>query len=130
MSLRKHTNDDIEALSKKTQGFSELTVIEIHECEQSLAKQLKNACNKHGKEVDLLTSAKLLHQLGKVYHQKGPDMISLIQSAALYNAAIARHQDFVEAKQDLQNLCRYILQESGAENINADLILQSKTVKK
>ena len=104
--------------------------------ESKLANQLKENCDKQGKECDPLKSAPIFHQLGKIYYQRGKqecDIISIIQSAALYNAAIVRWQDQSKERQkvedDLKELCDYILVQSEAQNQSADLIKQASKVK-
>ena len=75
----------------------------------------------------------MLHQLGQVYYLRGKrdsDPICLIQSAGLYNAAIARSPNNQQKiKQDLKQLCKFILGKAKANNQNADLIKQAKKVK-
>ena len=57
-------------------------------------------------------------------------MISLIKSATLYNAAIARSPDNVDViKNDLKQLCNKVLRIAKAKDLNADLIKISKQVK-
>ena len=118
----------------------------LNDEEHQLAEQLKETCNAKGVELDPSNSAKLLHKLGKIYHkrghskvERGPEMISLIRSAALYNAAIARSPDNAEEiKQDLQQLCDDILvnadhakttHKAKAEQNHANLIEYSKPIK-
>ena len=105
----------------------------IQRTEIELASQLKQICNPNGQEIDSAKSIPILHQLGKLYYLKGkqgPDLVCLIQSAALYNAAIARSaKNAVEIEQDLCQLCDYVLVQSGAQNQNTDLKNQSKSVK-
>ena len=104
--------------------------------EQSLAEKLKKICDKSGKELHPAKSAPILHKLGRIYHekgQKGPDKISMIQSATLYNAAILRSSNNEMLKQkiqkDLLSLCRLILKEAKANNKSSDLVEQSNKVK-
>ena len=105
----------------------------IQRTENELASQLKQICNPNGQEIDSAKSIPILHQLGKLYYMKGKqglDLVCLIQSAALYNAAIARSaKNAVEIEQDLCQLCDYVLVQSGAQNQNTDLKNQSKSVK-
>ena len=75
-------------------------------------------------------SAKLFHQLGIVYRNKSPDMMSLIKSAALMNAAIVRQpNNSKEIKADLTELCKHILTVSNASNKHANLIEKANEVK-
>ena len=71
--------------------------------------------------------------MGKVYYLRGKrdsDPICLIQSAGLYNAAIARSPNNQQKiKQDLKHLCKFIFSKARATNQNADLIEQANTVK-
>ena len=76
-------------------------------------------------------SAKLFHELGIVYRNKSPDMMSLIKSAALMNAAIVRQPDnSKEIKADLTELCKHVLTVSNASNKRANLIKKANYVKK
>ena len=102
--------------------------------EKRLVNQLKHVCNQKGQEINVKESKQILHQLGKVYYLKNqhePDLIGLIQSTALYNAAIARStNNEQEIENDLNQLCKYVLVKSGAQNQNADLTEHAKHVKK
>ena len=102
--------------------------------EKRLVNQLKHVCNQKGQEINIEKSKQILHQLGKVYYLKSqhePDLIGLIQSTALYNAAIARSSNNEqEIENDLNQLCKYVLVKSGARNQNADLTEHAKHVKK
>ena len=108
-------------------------VVDIKQQEQRLIKNLKQICDKSGREIDQLKSAPILHQLGKVYYLRGKrdsDPICLIQSAGLYNAALVRSPNNQhEIKQDLEQLCKFILSKAGAKHQNADLIKQANIVK-
>ena len=86
---------------------------------------------KHGKEIYPEQSAKIFHKLGLLYCNQTSDMIELIQCATLYNVAIARSPDNVNAiKNDLKKLCNQVLILANAENLKDDLITASKPVKK
>ena len=106
---------------------------DFHDVENRLVYQLKQVCDQKGREVDVAKSERILHQLGKVYSlrgQQGSDLLNLIQSAALYNAAIARSTNNAqEIESDLSQLCKYVLVKSRALNQNADLIEHAKHVK-
>ena len=108
-------------------------VVDIKSLEQNLIKNLKQICDKNGREVDQLKSASILHQLGKVYHLRGKrdsDPICLIQSAGLYNAALVRSPNNQhEILQDLKQLCEFVLSKAEAKYQNADLIKQANIVK-
>jgi len=58
--------------------------------ENKLCLELRKYCDLKGEEANLQQLAILLNKLGMLYMQKSPDKISLIQSAALLNAAIVR----------------------------------------
>ena len=78
--------------------------------EHELASKLKQICDENGKEQHSKESARILHQLGRVHQKRAPDKFSLIKSAALYNAAIARAPDNMkEIQHDLNQLCKQIL---------------------
>ena len=101
-----------------------------NERESQLATQLKLICDRNGKELDFKKSAPIFHELGNEYQRKTPDMFSLIKSAALYNAAIARSPDNVkEIENDLNHLCKHILQAANAKHKDADLVAKSKQLK-
>ena len=106
---------------------------EIDDTEKRFVSEFRQVCNQNGREINPEKSAPILYQLGKVYYIKakqGPDLICLIQSAALYNAAIARSTKVTQkVEEDLHQLCRYVLDQSGARNKNADLINYAKHVK-
>ena len=92
-------------------------------------RQLKDVY-RHEKEIHPKQSAKIFHKLGQLYSKQTPDMIKLIQSAALYNAAIARSPNNVDViENDLKQLCNQILELANAKNLNANLITASKQVK-
>ena len=92
--------------------------------------QLLKQVYRHGKEIFPKQSAKIFHKLGQLYCKQIPDMIKLIQTAALYNAAIARSPDNVDAiENDLKQLCNKVLESANAKTLNADLITASKQVK-
>ena len=85
---------------------------------------------RNGKEICPKQSAKIFHKLGQLYCKQTPDMIKLIQCAALYNAAIARSPDNVDAiRNDLKILCNQVLRLANAKTLNANLITASKQVK-
>ena len=115
-----------EVLSKNTVDT------DCGEKEKYLAVQLRKICDQNGKEFNSAKSAPLLHELGRIYHEKGRtghDKISMIQSAALYNAAILRSSNNETLKQtiqkDLFSLCRLILIEARANNQSSDLVEHS-----
>ena len=107
---------------------------DFHDEEKRLMNQLKQVCDDKGQEINVAKSKQILYQLGKLYYVKSkqtPEIITLIQSAALYNAAIARStSNAQEIEHDLKQLCKYVLAKSGAQNQHADLINRAKQVKK
>ena len=110
--------------------------LDCGEKEKNFADKLRKICDQNGEELYPAKSAPLLHELGRIYHekgQKGHDKISMIQSAALYNAAILRSSNNETLKQtiqkDLLSLCRLILIEARANNQSSDLVEQSNKVK-
>ena len=117
---------------------SSKTVVDLNcgEKEKNLAEKLRKICDRNGKELNPDKSAPILHELGRIYHDKGqksPDKIAIIQSAALYNAAILRSSKNETLKQkiqkDLLSLCRLILKKAKANNKSSDLVEQSNKVK-
>ena len=107
---------------------------DFHDNEKRLMNQLKQICDNKGQELNVAKSKQIFYQLGKFYYLKNkqtPELITLIQSAALYNAAIARSTNNAqEIEHDLQQLCKYVLVKSGAQDQHADLINCAKHVKK
>ena len=101
--------------------------------EKELAQKLKLLCDENGKETNPTGSAVLLHQLGRVYHERGKQdddkMICWIQSAALFNAALIRTEYISEIQKDLKQLCNDILIAADANDKSVDLIDQSIHVK-
>ena len=94
-----------------------------------LVQQLKKIYQDK-KEIFPKQSAEIFHKLGQLYCKQTSDMIKLIQSAALYNAAIARSPDNVDViKNDLKQLCNKVLELANAKNLNSNLITASKQVK-
>ena len=104
--------------------------------EEMLTNKLKGLCDhkenqKELKETNPKKAAKVIHQLGRLYRSKSRDKISLIRSAILFNAALARNPDNVaDVEADLRELCEHVLVLAGARQKQADLINQSKIVRK
>ena len=123
----------LENESKKC-FLDELTAKELH-----LALELKEElCDQSGKEIEPKKSAPLFHELGKLYQTKTriyckSKKLSLIKSAALFNAAIVRlesaFEDAESVRKDLQKLSTEILLKADATNKNADLIGKAHSVK-
>jgi len=95
--------------------------------EKRLQLKLQKACDSKGTEIDLQESASTLNELGLLYRTKSPDKISLIQSAALLNAAIVRQLSNQRFHDDLVDLCNHILACANAEKSDATLIEISKS---
>ena len=108
--------------------------VDIEAEEKKLVQKLKLVCDKNGKETNPTESASILHQLGRVYHQRGKQdgdkMICWIQGAALFNAALVRTKNLSEFQKDLQHLCCDILVAAHAKNKQVDMIKESIKVKK
>ena len=118
--------ETVELKLKRT----DLTNAELDEIEKDLAQELKTLCDENGKETNVQASAELLHQLGQVYQRRSPDMFSIIRSAALYNAALARNPPNKQTVlSDLEYLCSHILSLAGARNNAAQLITQANRIK-
>ena len=98
---------------------------------KALSLELKSVCNDKGFEIDFAKSAEIIHKLGLVYFQRSSSKISLIQSVGLLNSAIARKPKNISLiKQDLFEVCQFVLQQAKAQNTNADLIQKANSVKK
>ena len=97
--------------------------------ETQLQQQLKKVCNKKGRELNLTRSSEIFNKLGLLYKTKSPDKISLIQSAALLNAAIIRQPDNQKFQDDLYDLCLHVLNCANAEQNVANLVEVAKHVK-
>ncbi|XP_078490192.1 uncharacterized protein LOC144746833 [Ciona intestinalis] len=98
--------------------------------EDRLVEQLKLACDKDNKEIDLKKSSQALHGMAKLYaanteHEK----LNYIRSAALFNAAIIRNKENNETKRGLNNLCNTVLTVAKAKIKDENLVNFSKLVK-
>nr|XP_026692108.1 uncharacterized protein LOC113474585 [Ciona intestinalis] len=113
--------------------------MEIHhpdrseKCEEEarLVEQLKLACDKDNKEVDLKKSSQAFHGMAKLYaanteHEK----LNYIRSAALFNAAIIRDKGNTEIKKNLDNLCSTVLNAAKAKIEDENLVQFSIEVKR
>ena len=105
-----------------------MDVFEIKEKE--LENQLKSVCDDNGRELDAEKSTSILNNLGLLYKSRSPDKISLIQSAALLNAAITRQPDEEKHAEDLNDLCKHVLECADAKLKHADLVGIAKIVEK
>ena len=74
---------------------------ELEDKENELSNKLQKLCDMHKKETDAQASTLLLHELGRIYHERSKNtkcfaenptqtIVNLIGSAALYNAAEVR----------------------------------------
>ena len=103
----------------------------LAEEERLLVLQLKDICDENGKETDPSKSVPIFQELGKLYQSKKAK-ISLIKSAALYNASLVRAlnvKNKANIKKDLQQLCSEILHQAKAKDKNADLIEKANLIK-
>ena len=96
--------------------------------ETELQQQLKQVCSERGRELNRTKSAEIFNKLGLLYKTKSPDKISLIQSAALLNAAIIRQPDNQKFQRDLSDLCKHVLRQARAEQVLANLVNIAKGV--
>ena len=97
--------------------------------ETELQQQLQQICSRRGRELNPTKSAEIFNKLGLLYKTKSPDKISLIQSAALLNAAIIRQPDNQKFQDNLLDHCRDVLRCVNAEQSEASLINFAKRVK-
>jgi len=97
-----------------------MTNLELEE--QILSNELRKTCNAKGQEMFPEQSAYILCELGLLYKMKSPDKISLIQSAALINAAIVRKPTEEKFHAELQLLCEHVLSCANAEKQNSNLV--------
>ncbi|CAK8673143.1 unnamed protein product [Clavelina lepadiformis] len=101
-----------------------------------MAEKLKQFLDKNGKEKDPGKSASIFHQMGLLYNKfsKQDDSItkklSLIRSAALFNAAVTRQPGNEQFKQSLKDFCSDLLKTAGAKILDADLLKIAQEVKK
>ena len=96
--------------------------------EHELQQQLKQICNKRGRETFSHKAAEIFNKLGLLYRINSQDKISLIQSAALLNAAIIRLPHNQKFHDDLCDLCRRVLNCANAEQNLTNLVQISKRV--
>ncbi|XP_076811777.1 uncharacterized protein LOC143458789 [Clavelina lepadiformis] len=97
--------------------------------ELKLAQDLKQCCDAEGKEINPFMSAPILNEIGLIYRKRSPDKLSLIRSAVLLNAAVARQPSNAEFQNDVKEICSYLLQVTGAHKTKTDLVKISKQVK-
>ena len=99
--------------------------------EYRLARTLRDSyCDESGKEIDKAKTGEVLHKIGQVYRKRSPDKMSIIKSAGLFNAAIARNpSNIIQIESDLVEICKHILQQTNANDQNANLVEKAKEVK-
>ena len=105
--------------------------------ELQLAEQMKQSYCKElvekgerQKETDPAKAAEILHKIALVYKLRSPDKISLIKCVGLLNAAILRNPSNIsQVKADLTDVCKHVLKQANANNLNADLVALANTVK-
>jgi len=102
----------------------------FEEEEYKLSEKLRSICDSEGREISPEESGQVFNKLGLLYKTKSPDKISLIQSAALMNAAIARQPLNKKFQRDLEDLCKHVLECARAKEEKLNLIDISKQVKK
>ena len=96
--------------------------------EAELQCLLQEICNFKGEELYPSKSAEILDKIGLLYQTKSRDKISLIQSAALYNAAIVRQPNNQEFRNHLQSLCNHVLICADAQQ-KVDLVAFAERIK-
>ena len=82
------------------------------------------------KEKNTNESAKIFYELGMIYRHESPNKLSLIRSAALFNAAIVRKTTYTDqVTKSLHELCNHI-QNLASCHIKEDLVQQANLVAK
>ena len=100
----------------------------FEEQESLLSQKLRSCCDSKRRETSLQESASIFNELGLLYKSKSPDKVSLIQSAALLNAAIIRQPANQKFQEDLQQLCKHVLQCANVAMPQTDLVQISKDI--
>ena len=88
--------------------FANTVMASFEDIEKNLQDQMKQICDSHGRETNPQESAVIFDKMGLLYQKKCPDKISLIQSAALFNAAVLRqpsNQKFLGHLHDYAKPC-------------------------
>ena len=109
----------------------------LYDEELQLAEQMKRSYCKESvekgerqKETDPEKAAEILHKIALIYKLRSPDKISLIKCVGLLNAAILRNPSNIsQVKADLTDVCKHVLKQANANNLNADLVALANTVK-
>ena len=95
--------------------------------ESELQEKLKQFCDSKGREVESHETGFIFNELGLLYKTLSPNRISLIRSAALLNAAIVRQPDNQKFQDDLDQLCKHVLECANAKKKDAKLVEISQT---
>ena len=124
------------------QKYQELEIFAMEEKklfdeELQLAEQMKRSYCKESvekgerqMETDPEKAAEILHKIALIYKLRSPDKISLIKCVGLLNAAILRNPSNIsQVKADLTDVCKHVLKQANANNLNADLVALANTVK-
>jgi len=101
----------------------------VQKTENELSYQLRSFCDSKGRELFPEESSQVLNKLGLLYKTKSPDKISLIQSAALLNAAVVRQPSNENFQKDVKDLCEHVLECAGAFQKHANLITIAEEIK-
>ena len=102
---------------------NKLFSLELKDQENQIIDNLRKLCDDRGCEIAPTKTAGLLYQLAKIYRQRSPNKLSLIQSAALFNAAMVRTTDnVVQMQSDLRELCQHVLWLGKAKQTDQNLI--------
>ena len=124
---QKYQELDIFAMEEKKLFDEELQLAEQMKrsyCKESVEKGEKQ------KETDPAKAAEILHKIALIYKLRSPDKISLIKCVGLLNAAILRNPSNIsQVKADLTDVCKHVLKQANANNLNADLVALANTVK-
>ncbi|CAK8686491.1 unnamed protein product [Clavelina lepadiformis] len=112
-------------MTKEIGGLKEDSFLQT---ELKLAQDLKQCCDAEGKEINPFMSAPILNEIGLIYRKRSPDKLSLIRSAVLLNASVARQSYNAKFQNDVKEVCSYLLQVAGAHDQKADLVEFSKNV--
>ncbi|CAK8686490.1 unnamed protein product [Clavelina lepadiformis] len=113
-------------MAKEIGGLKEDSFLQT---ELKLAQDLKQCCDAEGKEINPFMSAPILNEIGLIYRKRSLDKLSLIRSAVLLNAAVARQPSNAKFQTDVKEVCSYLLQLAGAHRNKTDLVTISKQVK-
>jgi len=107
----------------KTRTFSSDWPLEYasKSLEYILAQKLNSMCYPNGREIEERKTALVLYHIGCVYRLRSFDKQSLLQSAALFCAAIVRQPDNVaDVEESLDELIRFTLKQAGAPSVEFD----------